>query len=336
MPTAKAIENGSDATDSSFVVPVHQLFSATKFSFCSGGLIEPRIVVTAGHCILNEAGIVSKDIRVGPPGSDQTLSTSSWIKVVSVQITASLSRSTKVQDNDIVFLILESPLVVKIPIRLASEAEVQTLKLATATLRIYGYGATDNLGTKPKFPRFVEQQFDNLQPVPYADSGYIRSKTSGACKGDSGGPVIKITATDVIFIGVITGSNTKTGEYCSFILAPYESRYAVFTLISRYSNLAFAAASYVIDSQTNEASKTEKQFQVTLDKAENDANAALEKVVIANNEQFAKFNREIEDLLKQIATLKVQIPTTIVCAKDKLTKKITAVNPKCPASYKRK
>ena len=54
-------------------------------------------------------------------------------------------------------------------------------------------------------------------------------------------------------------------------------------------------------------------------------------------------NVTIKDLLAQIAELKAKfaeiekyLPTTIECVRRTITKKITAVNAKCPAGYKKK
>jgi secreted trypsin-like serine protease len=336
-PTANAIENGFDATDSSFIVPIYADYSSTSSTGCSGGLIAPKIVITAGHCVLNETGLISKDIRVGPSGSDQTLSRNTWIKVVSVQMTASLSSSgTKVQDNDIVFLVLASPLVVKVPIRLASEAEVQTLKSTGATLRIYGYGYIDNLGKETKFPRYLDQQFENVLTHPFANSAYSRSKTGAICKGDSGGPILKITATEVVLIGIVTGSVRDTTDNCGRIRTSLgDNYYTVFTLISRYTNLAFAAANYVMKADQDAYDAYVTKSMADLQEALLDVDRLTTEAVLSD-ERIEGLLVEIEDLNGQIAKLNKQIPTTITCIKGKLTKKVTAVKPKCPAGYNQK
>ena len=54
-PSASAIENGTDATGSSFVVPIR----TSEGNFCSGALISAWIVATAGHCVLDSDGLVN-------------------------------------------------------------------------------------------------------------------------------------------------------------------------------------------------------------------------------------------------------------------------------------
>jgi M6 family metalloprotease-like protein len=66
-------------------------------------------------------------------------------------------------------------------------------------------------------------------------------------------------------------------------------------------------------------------------KAESEAKAAAE--LKAKQEAEAKAKAEAEAKAKLEASKK---KTTITCVKGKLTKKVTAVNPKCPASYKKK
>jgi len=66
---AKAVENGTDATGSQFVVPIKTEVSPGLATSCSGALISPYIVVTAGHCVLDPNGLVSSRVFVGQAGS---------------------------------------------------------------------------------------------------------------------------------------------------------------------------------------------------------------------------------------------------------------------------
>ena len=65
-----------------------------------------------------------------------------------------------------------------------------------------------------------------------------------------------------------------------------------------------------------------------------EAKAAAE--LKAKQEAEAKAAAELkakQEAAEKAAALK---KTTIVCVKGKLTKKVTAINPKCPAGYKKK
>lgn len=66
---AQAVENGVDATGSQFVVPIKVGLSSGLTGSCSGALISPYIVVTAGHCVLDTTGLVTTKVYVGLAGS---------------------------------------------------------------------------------------------------------------------------------------------------------------------------------------------------------------------------------------------------------------------------
>jgi membrane protein involved in colicin uptake len=68
-------------------------------------------------------------------------------------------------------------------------------------------------------------------------------------------------------------------------------------------------------------------------KAEAEAKAKAEAEAKAKAEAEAKAKVEAEARAKVEAAKK---KTTITCVKGKLTKKVTAINPKCPAGYKKK
>ena len=68
-------------------------------------------------------------------------------------------------------------------------------------------------------------------------------------------------------------------------------------------------------------------------KAEAEAKAKAEAEAKAKSEAEAKAKAEAEAKVKAEAAKK---RTTITCVKGKITKKVTAVNPKCPAGYKKK
>ena len=68
-------------------------------------------------------------------------------------------------------------------------------------------------------------------------------------------------------------------------------------------------------------------------KAEEEARAKAEEEARAKAEEKAKAKAEEEAKAKLEASKK---KTTITCVKGKLTKKVKAVKPRCPAGYKKK
>ncbi len=238
---ANAIENGTDATGNNFIVPINTEYSEKLVTTCGGALIAGAIVATAGHCVLNSDGLLSKNIWVGPPGSAAKIdSYSKWTKVAKVQITDSFKPGfdSKVGNDDVVFLVLEKSFVLKNNVRLASESEIQQMKNSQTPLKLYGYGNTTDDGAEAAFPNQMEGTFSPLNYVDPNSFG-ISSLLSGICKGDSGGPILSISATEIIVVGVITGGNLS--KKCS--KRESSGNYLTSgTLLSRYSNLAFAAA----------------------------------------------------------------------------------------------
>jgi len=68
--SAEAIYKGTSALGSPYVVQV-----TAPNAWCSGTLIEPQILATAAHCLVNSGVAVSApDIGVYPPGVDTSQS----------------------------------------------------------------------------------------------------------------------------------------------------------------------------------------------------------------------------------------------------------------------
>ncbi|CAN2217716.1 Serine proteases, trypsin domain containing protein [Candidatus Nanopelagicaceae bacterium] len=331
-PSTFAIENGKDASGSAYVVPIKTQYSATNVTLCSGVLIASSIVATAGHCVLNSDGLMTNKVYVGDPGSSMdSISTSDVVS--SVQITPSFKNGVgnTVGVDDIVFLVLGKPKVFNGIIRLASEAEVQSLKSKTSPLKLFGYGAINDIGDAAKFPFSTEGSFSATPVASQPDSAVVQPISNPICKGDSGGPVLSITATEILVVGVITGGDLR--KNCG-------SSYAIFTLVSRYSNLAFASAVTQMINLETQVKKTTDDANQGLRSAEalfNSKYDALQKESKAQQDidqaNIDELNARIEELEAQVVKLQDLLPKTISCVKGKAVKKITAVKAKCPAGY---
>jgi secreted trypsin-like serine protease len=332
IPTATAIENGKDATGSAYVVPIKSQYSSTNMTQCSGVLIAPSIVATAGHCVLDTDGLMTNKVYVGDPGTALDAITSADL-ISSVQITPGFKNGSgnSVGVDDIVFLVLGKPKAFSGLIRLASEAEIQSLKSKAAPLKLYGYGAINDSGDSAKFPFSTDGTFSTRAITAQPDSAVVQPITNPICKGDSGGPVLSITATEILVVGVITGGDLR--KYCG-------STYAMFTLVSRYSNLAFASA---VTQMTNLEAQTKKVTDEAIQGIRSIESAYIAKLdsiqKASQNQQdtdqqnIDELNAKIEELEAQLVKLQDQLPKTIICTKGKLTKKVTAVKAKCPAGY---
>lgn len=239
-PTVQAVEGGEDATGNRFAVAV---YNEDSKSGCSGVPILPNIVATVAHCVFGNDGRVAKNIWVGDPGENADSAYSNKNRVASVSVTDDYSVGSatgNVADNDLAFLILDSQLTGVQKINLASVAEVEKLKAKSAPLRIIGYGRTsqvDNSGNK--LPNLFQGSYSQVLNSNYPNSAFMKSTKGRVCKGDSGSPVLSITASSVTLVGVVTGGALDGN--CAKIQAD-GSYLTLFTEISNYANLAFSAS----------------------------------------------------------------------------------------------
>jgi secreted trypsin-like serine protease len=311
MQATYAIEDGIDSTGNTFTVPITVEKSAGKYGGCSGVLIAPSIVATAGHCVLDSTGLLTTNVFVGDPGATWN-SINPTDKIFSVQITPGFQNAAndRVGDDDIVFLILAEKKTFDKRVRLASEVEVQNIRSKAGPLKVFGYGSVNDAGDAATTPRSTEGTFSSTNPKP--NMGILEPIKKNVCQGDSGGPVVSITATEIVVIGVIVGADLRNA--CG-------KTFGSFTLVSRYTNLAFSAAI----SQMN-------NLEAELAKVVSEASEFSSSQYIVIDE----LNARISELEAEIERLKLLIPSTITCVKGKLTKKVTTVNPKCPSGYKQK
>ena len=339
---AQAVENGEDATGSSFVVPISIDKGNGKYGGCTGTLIAPSIVVTAGHCVLDANGLLTKSVYVGLAGSSQnSIALSDKINAVQITSTFQSTANGKVEDDDLAFLTLGKPQLLRIPIILASEKQIIEFKNKGIALKSIGYGNYSNLGTETvTYPKSFDGTYSSTNSA-YTNSAYMVSANGRSCTGDSGGPILNITATQVTLVGILTGTQRGDNDKCGQKQSD-GNYYTLFTVVGRYANLAFSAATDVMNSQdqllstqlTQIANKDAQVNQyVLLRDSLKEQLATTQLSLDATNENLERIQAQLDSANLVIATLKKQLPQTIVCTKGKLTKKVTAVMPKCPKGY---
>ena len=186
FPT-KALAIVGNASPASSEISRHiVLITSSRGGFCTGALIAPQIVLTAGHCI--HAGDIYKLIKFGPGGVPIFFDVSSTVRHPQFDMNAYLNHRATA---DVAILTLTKPLGSEFaPARLASEA-----KRASAGDRILiaGFGASvrgdGSTGGKLRAANLIVTgqpgtlQIRLMDPVTRNQRGGL-----GACTGDSGAP----------------------------------------------------------------------------------------------------------------------------------------------------
>lgn len=326
-----AIEGGNSAEGSEFVVPIYIQVDAASGRSCSGALLAPTVVATAGHCVLDASGLLSSRISVGEPGSPSTYS-SNWKTVEKIYIDDEYKGGTadgKVSNSDIAFLLLDGPLKLTRKINLASENEMQNLRNLGAKLRVFGYGFTSDSGSKSTYPNYFDS---NFQKTIVADPNQAISSSSkgNVCQGDSGGPVLSITPSKITLVGVVTGSYPS--NYCSKKQGDGSYIFA-FSVINRFANLATEAIteSLSIEQQQNsdnaEKLLESEQLLIKVEELESEL-TRLREELNETVQKLAKSNALLSAFSK--AGLKA-----ISCSNQLTTKTIIGKKPICPKGFRR-
>jgi len=166
-------------------------------SVCSGILIAPTIIVTARHCVRNDSGIDGSGYVFTNPGS----------RVDGLATNAKISRVV-ISDEDLALIILDIPLKGAEYLKVADMAMIAAISDLTP-LSGYGYGAVFETSEpySPLVRKYGMEWRSAGKDLKLKNTYELTSKSSSACRGDSGGPVIITLGNgELALLAVISGA----------------------------------------------------------------------------------------------------------------------------------
>ena len=186
-----AVENGEIDKGPSRVVA---LYIEDIMLGCSGYLYEPRIVLTAAHCVTGQYKVT----KVGMPNKTAS-PISEKNNVESVILPDTYNRQSQYQ-NDFAVLILSKPFAINNNVLLLTEDIQQKIQSLNVKVKVAGYGEQNTNGTSITTTRDAHYFYATLSGI-LDEVNVINDAVGSVCSGDSGGPNTIIYEGKEVYLG---------------------------------------------------------------------------------------------------------------------------------------
>jgi secreted trypsin-like serine protease len=204
-----------------FLVKVEAQASGLIYS-CTGTVIAPTAVLTAGHCAYDAFGnplpASAYTVTIGTSVVAPVAAQDAGAEHIAVTSVKPYGSSTTTLHGDVAVLQLATPTAAA-PVALATPADAAAIAAGTA-VTVAGWGKTSDAGTpSPVLRQGVENVLTNgscLAGNQYFDPRFqlcaqAPANASAICSGDSGGPALVSTAAGWVEVGVVS---YHVGEHC--------------------------------------------------------------------------------------------------------------------------
>ena len=367
---AHSVEFGIDATGDPNAVSVagsSAFLYSDRIVFTAAHMIA-GLEDTTPEDLSRQIKLWETNVSVSAPGVSNPLVGKKYKvkKVLVPQSYRSRVGEDKTRVNDFAILILEESIPMSNQVVVASESDINTFIREKSPVSMVGYGLQDPSQRTPpqngaRSPRKMTSYlisnselktfYQNIagwdgKNQTILDYGIPNTEKLGSvCDSDSGAGFYVEKGATRYYLGAVGGAQAAITNCQTF--TRFSPLGGMSGITGAYKNLALVKEAELLvaaDKEREFAKAEELRIAAELKaKQEADAKAVADKAAAelkAKQEADAASNAAADLKAKQEADAKAaalavaQKKATITCVKGKLTKKVTAVNPKCPTGYK--